>query len=95
MAVGWDLEYNKVIRSYHGHLSGVFSLKIHPTLDVLVTGGRDAVARVWDMRTKNQIHVLSGHQGTVWAMETQATDPQIITGSSDSTVKVRHVSLFL
>lgn len=45
-AIGWDLEYNKVIRSYHGHLSGVFSLKIHPTLDVLVTGGRDAVARV-------------------------------------------------
>lgn len=44
--IGWDLEYNKVIRSYHGHLSGVFSLKIHPTLDVLVTGGRDAVARV-------------------------------------------------
>lgn len=80
-----------MIRSYHGHLSGVFSLKIHPTLDVLVTGGRDAVARVWDMRTKNQIHILSGHQGTVWAMETQATDPQIITGSSDSTVKVRHV----
>jgi WD40 repeat protein len=44
--VGWDLEYNKVIRSYHGHLSGVFSLKIHPTLDILITGGRDAVARV-------------------------------------------------
>lgn len=45
-SAGWDLEYNKVIRSYHGHLSGVFALKIHPTLDVLVTGGRDAVARV-------------------------------------------------
>jgi len=44
--VGWDLEYNKVIRSYHGHLSGVFSLKIHPTLDILMSGGRDAVARV-------------------------------------------------
>ena len=42
----WDLEYNKNIRSYHGHLSGVFSLKLHPTLDVLITGGRDAVARV-------------------------------------------------
>lgn len=46
ICIGWDLECNKVIRSYHGHLSGVFSLKLHPTLDVLITGGRDAVARV-------------------------------------------------
>ena len=39
-ALGWDLEYNKVIRHYHGHLSGVYCLSLHPTLDVLVTGGR-------------------------------------------------------
>lgn len=42
----WDLEYNKVIRHYHGHTSGVFCLGIHPTLDILVSGGRDSVARV-------------------------------------------------
>jgi len=41
-----------VIRHYHGHLSGVYSLALHPTLDVLMTGGRDSVCRVWDMRTK-------------------------------------------
>jgi pleiotropic regulator 1 len=42
----WDLEQNKVIRHYHGHLSGVYSLSLHPTLDLLVTAGRDATARV-------------------------------------------------
>jgi pleiotropic regulator 1 len=42
----WDLEVNKVIRQYHGHLSGVYACSLHPTLDVLVTGGRDATARV-------------------------------------------------
>src|SRR6202021_1022965 len=26
----WDLEANKVIRHYHGHLSGVYSLSLHP-----------------------------------------------------------------
>ncbi len=41
-----------MIRHYHGHLSGVYSLALHPTLDVLMTGGRDSVCRVWDMRTK-------------------------------------------
>ncbi|KAL3929967.1 MAG: hypothetical protein SGBAC_011978 [Bacillariaceae sp.] len=84
----WDLETNQVIRHYHGHLSGVFCLALHPTLDVLVTGGRDAVARVWDMRTKTQIHVLSGHEHTVASILTKPTDPQIITGSHDSTVKL-------
>ena len=42
----------QVIRQYHGHLSGVYSLGLHPSLDVLMTGGRDSVCRVWDMRTK-------------------------------------------
>lgn len=84
----WDLEYNKVIRHYHGHLSGVYSLALHPTLDVLITGGRDAVARVWDMRTRQQVHVLGGHQHTVFDVKAQATDPQVITGSMDASVKL-------
>ncbi len=36
----------QVIRSYHGHLSGVYCLSLHPTLDILMTGGRDSVCRV-------------------------------------------------
>lgn len=48
----WDLEYNKVIRSYHGHLSAVYCLALHPTIDLLITGGRDSTVRVWDIRTK-------------------------------------------
>jgi pleiotropic regulator 1 len=83
----WDLEANKVIRHYHGHLSGVYALSLHPTLDVLVTSGRDASARVWDMRTKAQIHVLSGHTGTIADVKCQDSDPQVITGSMDSTVR--------
>jgi WD40 repeat protein len=40
----WDLEQNKVVRHYHGHLSGVYCAALHPTLDILVTGGRDSSA---------------------------------------------------
>ena len=35
---------------------------MHPTLDILMTGGRDSACRVWDMRTKNQVYCLSGHE---------------------------------
>ncbi|KAM0322811.1 hypothetical protein ACHAQA_009152, partial [Verticillium albo-atrum] len=84
----WDLETNKVIRHYHGHLSGVYTLSLHPTLDVLVTGGRDGVARVWDMRTRSNIHVLSGHTATVSDVKCQEADPQVISASLDSTVRL-------
>ncbi|BGP33269.1 pre-mRNA-splicing factor prp46 [Rhodotorula toruloides] len=84
----WDLETNKVIRHYHGHLSGVYSLALHPTLDVLITAGRDASARVWDMRTKAQVHVLTGHTATISDVKAQESDPQVITGSMDSTVRL-------
>lgn len=36
----------KVIRHYHGHLSAVYDIDLHPTIDVLVTCSRDATARV-------------------------------------------------
>jgi pleiotropic regulator 1 len=81
-------QYNKVIRHYHGHLSGIYSLALHPTLDLLVTGGRDATARVWDMRTKQQVHALTGHLSTVSSIVCQGADPQVITGSADSTIKL-------
>ncbi|KAG9139537.1 hypothetical protein Leryth_019251 [Lithospermum erythrorhizon] len=83
----WDLEQNKVIRSYHGHLSGVYCLATHPELDVLLTGGRDSVCRVWDIRSKMQVHALSGHDNTVCSVFTRPLDPQVITGSHDSTIK--------
>ncbi|KAF7141854.1 hypothetical protein RHSIM_Rhsim06G0116500 [Rhododendron simsii] len=84
----WDLEQNKVIRSYHGHLSGVYCLALHPTIDVLLTGGRDSVCRLWDIRSKVQIDALSGHENTVCSVFTRPTDPQVITGSHDTTIRL-------
>jgi len=63
-------------------------MSLHPTLDVLVTGGRDGVARVWDMRTRSNILVLSGHKGTVTDVKCQEADPQVISSSLDSTVRL-------
>lgn len=34
------------MRHYHGHLSAIYSLDLHPTIDVLFTCGRDATTRV-------------------------------------------------
>ena len=81
----WDLNTNKIIRTYHGHLSAVYSLKLHPTLDVLASGGRDGTVRIWDIRSRTQIFALQ-HEGAVNCIESQAAEPQFISGSADNTV---------
>lgn len=67
----------QVIRHYHGHLSAVYTLALHPNIDVLVTAGRDATCRVWDMRTKANVHTLTGHTNTVASVVCQAAEPQV------------------
>lgn len=67
----------QVIRHYHGHLSAVYTISLHPTIDVLVTAGRDATARVWDMRTKANVHTLTGHTDTIASLACQAVEPQV------------------
>ncbi|CAK0810495.1 unnamed protein product [Prorocentrum cordatum] len=84
----WDLEQNMVIRNYHGHLSGVYCLCLHPTLNILATGGRDSSVRIWDMRTKMGIFVFGGHTNAICSLVSQASEPQFISGSMDRMVRL-------
>ncbi len=77
-----------MIRSYDGHLSAVYALALHPTLDVLFSGGRDASCRVWDIRTRTQVHVLTGHENAVSSILSNSADPQVVTGGMDNTVRL-------
>lgn len=54
----WDLEQNKVVRHYHGHLSGVYAMALHPTLDLLVTAGRDSVSYPSHCTPHRAVHCL-------------------------------------
>lgn len=52
-------------------------MALHPSIDVLVTAGRDSTARVWDMRTKANVHTLTGHTNTVASVICQTVEPQV------------------
>ncbi|KAM6491678.1 hypothetical protein JOM56_012840, partial [Amanita muscaria] len=43
-------------RHYHGHLSGVHSLSLHPTPDILATAGREM--------SQSDPQVITGSMGT-------------------------------
>jgi pleiotropic regulator 1 len=82
---------NKVIRDYHAHLSGGYCVSILENQggpNILVTGGRDSVARVWDIRTAAEVAVLVGHNQTVASIACQMSLPQVITGSHDQQIKL-------
>ena len=81
----------KVVKQFYGHVSGVYACALHPELDLLVTEGRDATARVWDIRTRVQVHCLGGHSKTVESVACKADEPQIITGSHDKMIKTRDI----
>ena len=49
----------QTIRHYHGHLSACYSVDIHPTIDVIVTCGRDATARVSEAFLVSLFHMFS------------------------------------
>lgn len=84
----WDLEANQVVRHYHGHLNGVYCATLHPSIDVLMTGGRDGSVRVWDIRTKAEAMILTGHKNTIASILTQSTNPQVVSSSHDATIRL-------
>lgn len=65
-----------MIRNYHGHLSGVYSLAQHPTVDILMTGGRDAGRLVASFK---HVTLLMDPRQEVWCawlcMTVQAIPP--------------------
>jgi len=73
---------------YHGHLSGTYAIAIHPTLNILASGGRDSTVRLCDIRTKYQIHCFNGHTDAVQSIVMQDYEPQVISGSSDGTIRL-------
>ena len=49
---GQDQNVNIDGHKYHGHLSSVHSISLHPTLNLIASSGRDACIRLWDIRSR-------------------------------------------
>lgn len=64
------------------------ALALHPTLDIIASGGRDSVLRIWDMRTKQQVQFLEGHSDAILDVLSQNNEPQFTTSSDDKTIRL-------
>ncbi|EGV65699.1 pre-mRNA-splicing factor prp46 [Yamadazyma tenuis] len=76
------------IRNYHGHLGGIYTMALHPQLDLLFTGGRDQTVRVWDIRSRAEVMTLTGHKSDISSLIASEVDPQLISSSMDGTIRL-------
>lgn len=52
----YDVELGVLLRTFSGHVGGVFSM--HVAHDMMVSGGKDRTVRVWDLDSEESIRVI-------------------------------------
>jgi len=78
-----DLNKNKVIRNFHSHAECIFSLRINPLGNLLVSGGADKTILVWDVRTAKPINAILAHSSEIVALDWSYDSSTIVSGSTD------------
>lgn len=67
---------------------GILSVDVHPTEDLILTGGADASVVVFDRSAGEILSTLSGHTKRVNSVKFVPRDGYLLTGSADKTVRV-------
>ena len=80
----WNVHTGKCIRTYFGHVEGVWALAAD-TLRI-VSGAEDRLVKVWDTRTGKCERTITGHAGPVTCVG--LSDSRMATGSEDCEVRL-------
>lgn len=86
-----ELERYTQISSHPLHKTnkpGILSTDIHPSKDIIATGGVDANAVVFDRASGQILCTLTGHSKKVTSVKFVPLDDLFVTGSADKTVRV-------
>ncbi|KAF8691478.1 hypothetical protein HU200_040622 [Digitaria exilis] len=71
---------------------GILSMDMHPSKDVVATGGIDTNAVFFDRPSGQIVCTLSGHSEKITTLKFVNEDGLFITGSADKTVRIWHGS---
>ncbi|KAF8163015.1 WD40-repeat-containing domain protein [Crassisporium funariophilum] len=80
----WDIETGKAVRTYFGHIEGVWAIASDKMR--LVSGSHDRTIKVWSREDGGCTATLVGHQAAVSCLA--LGEDKIVSGSDDWSVKV-------
>ncbi|KAF2453987.1 putative E3 ubiquitin ligase complex SCF subunit sconB [Lineolata rhizophorae] len=80
----WDVARGRCIRTFFGHLEGVWALA-GDTLR-FVSGAEDRMVKVWDPQTGRCDRTFTGHTGPVTCLG--LSDSRLVSGSEDGDVRL-------
>ena len=71
-----------------GHSSGIWTVAVDTTCQVVASAGEDCNILLWDRRTGRLLHKLQGHRYTVTALAFSPDGQTLVSGSPDQTVRL-------
>ncbi|MEW8250061.1 MAG: NB-ARC domain-containing protein [Candidatus Thiodiazotropha sp.] len=83
----WDLENNRVIRTYEGHQGVVYAVTITPDEMRILSASDDRTIRLWDLESGRLLLVLSGHTLAVQGVAVATDGKYAASVSEDGTVR--------
>jgi len=84
----WQNQTHLHLTTLRGHLETVFSVAFSPDGQQIVTGSKDATAKVWEAASGKLLVTLKGHRAAVNAAAFSPDGRRIVTGSFDNTARV-------
>jgi len=76
------------IQQFSGHEGPVYSIAVHPTASLAVSGGGDDSGYIWDLTDGEIVVKLTGHADSVTAVGFSYDGEMVSTGSMDGRVRV-------
>lgn len=85
----WDIENNKIITEFSGHLGDVNCLSLSPDKNTFVSGSVDATARLFDIRDGKQSQLtFDAPESDVMAVEYMPTGNAFATGEDKDAARL-------
>ena len=87
----WEVDSGKLLRTFEGHASTVYSVAFNPAGRMLASGSGDNTVRLWEVDSGKLLRTLKGHGATVFSVAFNPAGRMLASGSGDNTVRLWEV----